>query len=187
MKLEVKTGDLLIAEPFMKDPNFIRTVVLLCEHHNEGSFGLILNRPIDVSLFEVLPTQEDHNDFDIPLYYGGPCEQNTLHFIHTMNDLPEAAKVSDGLYWGGDFEDLKKRIRSGEIIEDEIRFFIGYSGWSSNQLNEEIERNDWILDKVRNTDNLFEDDPDMLWKKVLKSKGGDYKMMSNFPIDPRLN
>lgn len=188
MSLKPETGLLLIAEPFMKDPNFIRTVVLLCEHHDEGSFGLILNKPLTVNLSQVLPEPVDEEpEFEIPLYYGGPCEKNTLHFLHTIPDIPDAAKIGKELYWGGSFEELKNRIRLGEVSNDMIRFFIGYSGWSSEQLNEELDSNDWILDKVHKVNMLFEDDPDLLWKEVLKSKGGNFKVMSNFPIDPRLN
>ncbi|MCL4142338.1 UNVERIFIED_CONTAM: hypothetical protein GTU68_019341 [Idotea baltica] len=171
----------------MKDPNFVRTVVMLCEHHDEGSFGLILNKPIEARLAQVLPDDIDKEAFDIPLYYGGPCEANTLHFLHTIPDLPEALEISKGLFWGGNFEDLKDRIILNEVEEDMIRFFIGYSGWGADQLKDELKRSDWIVDGVQKIHTLFEDDPDVLWRETLRNKGGNYKMMANFPIDPRLN
>lgn len=188
MNIKPKSGSLLIAEPFMKDPNFKRAVVLLCEHHEKGSFGLVFNRPLEANLSQVLPEMEEETTaFDIPLYYGGPCEQNTLHFVHTIPDLPQAEKIHEGLYWGGDFNDLKDRIRLGEIEDNMIRFFVGYSGWSESQLEEELKRSDWIVDDIQKVKILFEDDPFILWQEVLKNKGGNYKMMSNFPVDPRLN
>lgn len=176
-------GTLLLAEPFMLDPNFKRTVVFLCEKQKSGSVGFILNRPMPLKLSEAV---EDIYNFDAQLYFGGPVQTDTLHFIHNVPDLDSCIKIIDGLYWGGDFEALKTRINSGEVKPENFRFFLGYSGWDMSQLDNELQENSWILCPAK-ASYVFNTQPDILWKQVLKEMGGDYAMMVNFPEDPSLN
>jgi len=184
MGQEVKSGKILIAEPFMGDPNFARSVVLLCEHHKEGSFGLILNKPIEASLVDVMP---DIETFTAPLYYGGPCDRDTLHYIHQYPEIENTIEVCPNLFWGGDFEQLKRHINLGLIDYNSIRFFIGYSGWSAGQLDGELSRKDWIINNPLAASTMLNGSPEVLWKQVLENMGGAYKIMSNYPVDPRLN
>ncbi|MFT5915416.1 MAG: putative transcriptional regulator, partial [Bacteroidia bacterium] len=132
---EVEGGNLLLAEPMLADSNFQRTVILVCEHiKEEGSFGLVINKLADVAIQELedlLPTENN-------LYVGGPVQQNTLHFIHKFKDLEGAAHLGNGVYWGGDFEEIKHKGLIGELSSENIRFFLGYSGWGENQLHEEV-------------------------------------------------
>ncbi len=178
-------GKLLISEPFMGDQNFNRSVVLICEHDNEvGTFGLVLNKELNLTLTDAVPNL--HN-FDTPLFFGGPVQQDTLHFVHKRKDLFEdCGTIMEGIYWSGDFELLKEMISTGEIREDEIRFFLGYSGWDVGQLEQEIKDDSWII-----TDSsipiVFEMNPDLLWKYVLEDLGGNFKVMANFPTDPIFN
>jgi putative transcriptional regulator len=124
-QIQVKTGNILLAEPFMLDPNFRRSVVLLCDHHDEGSIGFILNKPLNRSIDEIIP---DFPEFKSEVFYGGPVATDTIHFIHSVGDLVEdSVEVSRGVYWGGDYEKLKFLIESELILPDNIRFFIGYS------------------------------------------------------------
>ena len=176
-------GVLLIAPPMMRDPNFWRAVVLLCEHGPDGSFGLILNRPLTLELSEVMNDLEGENMVSL----GGPVQQNTLHFLHRHGDIvTEAIPLLDGVLWGGDFDAIKTLIQTEVASPQDLRFFLGYAGWSPGQLEEEIAGGGWFLtpgDDVL----IFPDDPKTLWRTVLRHMGGPYALLSNFPDDPRLN
>src|SRR6187401_2401970 len=129
-------GILLIADPFLKDPNFLRTVVLLCEHQEQGSFGFVLNKQIEQTLDELITDMEGHR---LPVYYGGPVQMNSIHFLHQYPDLiPGGHEVLNGVYWGGNFESMLSNIKLNNIDFDKVRFFIGYSGWGSGQLDDEM-------------------------------------------------
>lgn len=140
--LKPTQGDLLIAEPYLGDPNFERSVILLCEDNEKGSFGLVLNQRSNLMLKDAI----DDCYADIPLYVGGPVEHNTLHYVHRLGNLiPEAVDLGKGLFWSGDFETLKTMINIGKVEEKDIRFFLGYSGWGEGQLDTEMNRNSWIV------------------------------------------
>ncbi len=177
-------GTLLIANPFLKDPNFIRSVIFLCEHKEEGSFGFVLNKKFSKTLGELIPELEEYT---IPVYYGGPVQKDTIHFLHQYPDLiPGGEEVLDGVYWGGNFESLVTYVKNNDIDLNKIRFFIGYSGWSEGQLDDELEEKSWLtVDAIRKL--IFHTHPEETWKDSLKHLGGDYEMMINFPIDPQLN
>ncbi|HNP17605.1 MAG TPA: YqgE/AlgH family protein [Fulvivirga sp.] len=182
--LKPEKGRLLISEPFLPDPNFERTVVLLCEHNEEGSFGFVLNKMSTVNLDDII---EDINDFDQPVLVGGPVQQDTLHFVHKADYIEGGVALGNGLYWGGNFEQLMVLIESKEIKTNDFKFFIGYSGWGAGQLQEELDANSWIVTPNVTTDLVFNQDIDKLWKTVLKELGGRYNVYSNYPTDPRLN
>lgn len=178
-------GKLLIAEPFMADENFKRTVILLCAHNKkEGSFGFVLNKEIPHHLGDAIP---EFDSFNAKLYYGGPVEPNTLHYLHSYGELlPNSVKLTEDLYWGGDFDILYSLINTKQIDNDKIRFFVGYSGWDAGQLEDEMKTNSWIVADCM-AEYIFTDKPDVVWRKVLSDMGGDYKIMSNFPENPLLN
>ncbi|MEO6548122.1 MAG: YqgE/AlgH family protein [Ferruginibacter sp.] len=178
------TGILLIADPFLKDPHFMRTVVFICEHQTEGSFGFVLNKQYELTLDELIT---NFDGFPIPVYYGGPVQVDTIHFLHQYPELiPGGQEVLKGVYWGGDFEIVTRLVKNNEIDRNKIRFFLGYSGWSDGQLNDELKEKTWLT--VGATRRLvFHPFPDEIWKDSLKHLGGDYEMMINFPIDPQLN
>lgn len=178
------TGVLLIADPFLKDPNFLRTVVFLCEHKVEGSFGFVLNRQYSNTLDELIPELEGHR---LPVFYGGPVQQDTIHFLHQYPDIiPGGMEVVKGVFWGGDFDSVVELLKSNSINTDKIRFFIGYSGWSEGQLEGELKEKSWLTVKATRK-LIFHEKHDEIWKDALKQLGGDYEMMINFPIDPQLN
>jgi putative transcriptional regulator len=182
--LEPAPGMLLIAEPFLKDPNFMRTVVLLCEHQDEGSFGFVLNRSQEYTLEELVP---DLEGMDQPVYYGGPVQNDTLHFLHQYPDLIKGGfEVANGIFWGGDFEQALKGLKAHLFDPNKIRFFVGYSGWTGGQLEVECKEKSWLITPAR--ENLvFPRQPDQVWKDSLRRMGRDYEMMINFPVDPSLN
>ena len=183
--IKPQSGSLLISEPFLGDPNFERTVILICSHdEEEGTFGLVLNRPSNLKLSDVIDVYND--SFDAELGVGGPVQYNTLHYVHRLPDLPQSVQLDEGLYWGGDFELLRTMIGAGLVKTDDIKFFLGYSGWTSGQLQEEIDKNVWIVNNEA-ANKLFNLDSDTLWRSVLRDMGGKFKVLSNYPIDPRLN
>ncbi len=177
-------GILLIADPFLKDPNFTRTVIFLCDHKEEGSLGFILNKKFDYTLDELLVSFEG---YPFPVYYGGPVQIDTVHFIHQYPDLiPGGQEVLKNIYWGGDFEILTELIKTKAIDPAKVKFFIGYSGWDKGQLNNEISEKNWLT--VPATRKLiFQKNTEDIWKDSLKHLGGEFKMLINFPIDPQLN
>lgn len=181
--IEIHAGKALIAEPFLSDANFGRSVILLCENNEDGSFGLILNQPTS----NVLPDLIDKVFIDFPVYRGGPVEQNTLHFIHRLGDkIPESLDLGNNIYWSGNFETIINQINSGQINKEDIKFFIGYSGWGAGQLEEELIQNSWFVSDIE--ENLvFNLDSEKSWQIILKNMGGKYRQMANYPIDPRLN
>ena len=182
--IEPAPGILLIADPFLKDPNFLRTVILICEHKEEGSFGFVLNKQIENTLDELIPGLQG---FKFPVFYGGPVQMDTLHFIHQYPDIiPGSFEVSKGVYWGGDFEMVVDMIRKEEIKPGKIRFYVGYSGWSGGQLESELKEKSWLTVKAERKI-IFHKKTDEIWKESLKHLGGDFEMMINFPIDPQLN
>ncbi|RIJ41645.1 YqgE/AlgH family protein [Pontibacter oryzae] len=184
-EIKPQNGSILISEPYLGDPNFERSVVLLCSHvEDEGSFGLVLNRASNLNLSDVLDVFSD--DFDMTLGIGGPVQYNTLHYIHRLPGLHQAVKLAQDVYWGGDFEMLRTMIDTGQVKKDDIRFFLGYSGWTPGQLQEEIDKNVWIVNNNA-ANKLFNLDTETLWRSILREMGGKFKVLSNYPDDPRLN
>jgi putative transcriptional regulator len=189
--LKIKTNDIkpskgkiLISEPFLIDYYFKRSVVLLAEHNEDGSFGLILNKQVDLLLSEVL---KDFPVFNAPVYLGGPVKTDSVYFIHTLgNQLENSLEIIDGLYWGGDIEVVKEMISLGKITPREIKFFVGYSGWITRQLEGELARNSWLVAGIK-AKQVMESNPDKLWKESLKKLGKEYAYWSNFPSDPIMN
>ncbi|GAB3017873.1 YqgE/AlgH family protein [Niabella terrae] len=178
------SGSLLVANPHLSDPHFLRSVIFLCEHSEEGSFGFVLNRKLDYSVGQLVTELED---FNLPVYEGGPVEQNTLHFLHQYPEkIPGGREVLEGVFWGGAFEDLIHLIVTGMADVGKIRFFQGYSGWGPDQLGEEMEEKAWIVAKAL-PGYLFAADEKQLWREVLKALGGDYNLILNAPLDPRMN
>ncbi|MCC6584892.1 MAG: YqgE/AlgH family protein [Chitinophagales bacterium] len=178
----IEKGDLLVAEPFMKDPSFKRTVTLICEHNTEGSIGLVLNRP---SIFRVNEMIPNFPAFQSTVYYGGPVGMDRLNYIHSYGDLvSDSIHIKDNLYWNGNFEQLKTLIKERQILPHNIKFFAGYAGWEGGQLNEEMQDNSWIVSK--DYPEIFKMS-EYMWHDVLIKMGGKNKLLSTFPEDPILN
>lgn len=174
----IESGQLLLAEPFMIDPNFRRTAILLCEHDKEGSLGLILNRPVGIKITDVVA---EFPYFNAEVFYGGPVHGDSLHFIHNLGDLLEdSLKVADGVWWGGDFDSLKFLISNELITPDRIRFFIGCAGWSGGQLDEEMEGNSWI-NVPMHANYAFRTDPAEVWSMAMYNQGNQYEIIAEIP------
>ncbi|MCL7754428.1 YqgE/AlgH family protein [Polaribacter sp. Z022] len=177
-------GKLLIAEPaILNDSSFNRAIILLTEHTPNNSVGFILNRPLEYTINDLLP---DIN-CNFPVYQGGPVEQDNLYFVHKIPELlPESVEVANGIYWGGNFESLKELLNTEVLNSSDIRFFLGYSGWGKEQLNNEMNQNSWFVGE-NDFENIFSMDYESLWKNKLLQKGGNYKLWANAPSDFNLN
>ncbi|MDG1433021.1 MAG: YqgE/AlgH family protein [Saprospiraceae bacterium] len=175
---KIGRGKVLLAEPFMMDSNFKRSVVLVCEHEEEGSLGFILNKSLKMKINDLVSEFPDIESF---VYYGGPVQTDTIHYIHTAGHLLEdSEEIMPGVFWGGDFEKLKILISNKLIKADNIRFFIGYSGWSESQLKGELKLGSWVIAEM-DLNYLFKVGERDLWSKVMKHKGDVFSVLANVP------
>ncbi|WP_461532002.1 YqgE/AlgH family protein [Sinomicrobium sp.] len=183
--LKPKKGHLLIAEPsIIGDVSFNRSVVLLAEHNKQGSIGFILNKPLSFRLNDIVPGV----DRPLKVYNGGPVEQDNLYFIHKVPKLiANSIEISNGIYWGGDFEVIIELINSGEIRSVDIKFFLGYAGWQVAQLEKELESNSWIISENTHKTSVIRKASASFWKEKMVEFGGDYLLWSNAPENPNLN
>lgn len=181
---QIKNQKLLLASPFMFDSYFRRSVILMCEHQkDEGSLGYILNKKMGITLGSLI---EELDGFPSEVYYGGPVGTDTLHYIHNVGHLlPDSVKIIDGIYWHGNFERLKELIFTKQITPDNIRFFVGYSGWSEGQLQAEIEQQSWLLGQV-DKEYVFNNNKN-LWTDVLQNEGGSKSIIGQIPDETNWN
>ncbi|WP_299224411.1 YqgE/AlgH family protein [uncultured Psychroserpens sp.] len=180
-----KKGNLLIAEPsIIGDLSFNRSVILLADHNIEGSIGFILNKPLNYKLSDLISETEA----DFKVFNGGPVEQDNLYFIHQVPDLiPDSIEISLGIFWGGNFEIVLKLLKEKKLKKSDIRFFLGYSGWDSQQLDNELQSNTWIISENIYKKALIEKCCDSFWKEKMLELGGDYSLWSNAPENPSYN
>lgn len=185
MKHEVHTGSLLVAEPFMQDANFRRAVVIVTDHtEDEGTVGFIINKPLTVKISDLV---EDFPEIDSLAYYGGPVSTNTIHYIHNVGLLLDGStEIGPGVYWGGEFDKLKFLISQEMVKKENIRFFVGYAGWSPGQLIEELTSGSWIVSDGH-ANYLFKSKPSRLWNQVMHHKGDIYSILAQLPEQPNLN
>ncbi|MHA8066019.1 YqgE/AlgH family protein [Aquirufa sp. ROCK2-A2] len=181
---DLKPGMLLLSEPYLEDASFRRSVILLCEHSNSHSFGIIINHEQD----NVFETVMDEKVFDnIPLFAGGPVDTSILQFLHRRPDLiPGGLEIAPNIFWSGDFEKAIESVVNETITFSDIKFFIGYSGWGAGQLEREIKSNAWYLEPAK-SEYVFDEPCDQLWRKILMDKGGNYRVLATYPEDPNLN
>jgi putative transcriptional regulator len=183
--LEPKKGVLLVAEPsIIGDVSFNRSVVLLAEYNETGAVGFILNKPLKYNLNDFIPEIENK----LTVYNGGPVEQDNLYFIHKVPELiPDSIEISNGIYWGGDFNEIISLLKEDRLKDSEIRFFLGYSGWSNNQLDQELEVNSWVVIQNKYKNEILGKTNSNFWKEKMIEFGGDYLIWSNAPEDPNSN
>ncbi|MCF8224506.1 MAG: YqgE/AlgH family protein [Bacteroidales bacterium] len=180
----VENGRVLISEPFLSDNYFRRSVVYLTEHSDTATVGFVLNKALNMKISEVL---DDFPRIDFQVSLGGPVSTNTIHYLHTLGDsIPESVHVKDGIFWGGDFEVMKSLVRSGEVKNDQLRFFLGYSGWGEKQLEGELELNAWLVGDIP-SGLVMKGGSAEFWTDILSNLDAKYKAWANFPDDPGLN
>ena len=185
-KVLPRQGGLLISAPFLRDWHFARSVVLVVDHNEEGSMGLVLNKNFNhlMTLNELVPALAALPP--IPLYKGGPIGKETLFYLHTLSNLKDALSLGNGLYLNGDFDQMQQYILSGAPTQGVVRFFMGYAGWQKGQLMQEIEANTWIVNNESEIDllNMYLRD---LWRESLCDMGGKYAIWSRYPKYPIMN
>lgn len=180
-KRKATRGRVLISDPFSKDVYFGRSVVYLCDHNEDGTFGFVLTNFIDLNLSDIA---KNFPKITSKVSIGGPVQTDSIYFIHMLgNRIPGSVEVADGIYIGGDYDLLLEKINSGELDETKVRFFLGYSGWSAGQLDDEIKRNNWIVAPVLNPLEIMDTSITDVWKKFMKREGKKYDVLSRAPLD----
>ena len=180
---ESTRGQLLIAGPELAEPNFWRTVVLVVDHGDDGALGLVLNRPSDTTVGEAVPQLSDLADPTEDVMIGGPVQPSSVIVLAEFSEPEEAALISFDqigvLASGAPLDEIGAGVTS-------VRVFAGHAGWGPGQLENELERGDWILEPAT-YDDAFAVDPRDLWKSVLSRKGGSYALVARMPVDPSTN
>lgn len=178
-------GDILLSDPFESDQYFTRSVVLLCDHDDNGSFGFVLNNYLDIKLHSLIPK---FPSVDTKVSVGGPVDTESVFYIHTFGEfITGSTKIGEALYFGGDFDEILEQMNQTPENVQKVRFFLGYSGWSPNQLKEEMSKNSWIVSTDYKGKDLFDTHEKNLWEKLMKKQGKKFEMMANFPLDPTNN
>lgn len=179
-----KPGQLLIAEPLLSDANFTRSVILLCEHGDEGSVGFVLNQATDIKLGNILSQMPESGP---SIYKGGPVQPDTLHMMHRLpGQLGGDHEIVKGIYWGGSFDSLCDISAENTYSESDVRLFLGYSGWGPGQLEEEIREGTWLIANATD-DILFNTSHENIWKQAIALLGRKYAYLAHIPTDPQLN
>jgi putative transcriptional regulator len=183
-KLKPQTGTVLISDPFLDEDYFRRSVILICDHNEDGTFGFVLNNYLDIDLHEV---DEEFPDIQARISVGGPVETQSLFFIHSFGEEVEGSvNIMGELYFGGDFENIQELLNIPEN-KNRIRFFLGYSGWGKEQLREELKENSWIVANNISPIEILETTNDNFWQYCLEKQGERFKTISKFPINPQNN
>jgi putative transcriptional regulator len=180
---ESLSGQLLLAAPSLQDPNFRRAVVLIGAHSEEGAMGVVLNRPSAVTVGEAVPQLEQAVGELETVYVGGPVQPSSIVFLAEFLDPSPAGLLVLGRIGfpapEADIDELSESIARRRV-------FAGYAGWGEGQLDEELDQGDWIAHPAQPED-VFTEDPDELWSRVLARKGGAYVLMARMPLDPSVN
>ena len=180
-------GSLLIANPVLPDPNFSRTVILLCNHDEQGSFGLIINRTTKLKAPDLFSNIDILNTYNEIIYLGGPVSQSMVFFLcRSSCGIGELDEVCPGVYLGSSMVALEEFYPKIKNPEQDIRFYLGYSGWSGGQLAREMDQNSWL---VQNADErfIFLGSESMIWPEVVNSLGEKYHYLIKAPVNPQWN
>ena len=177
-------GKILISEPFLYDFFFHRSIIYLTDHNSEGSIGFILNKELDVRVSDLL---DGFGKCEAPINLGGPVAPDTLHYIHSLgNTIPNSIEINNNIFWGGDIDAIRYAVRMGKAGNNQIRFFLGYSGWTAGQLEQELTENSWVIVSSKR-DLIMNNYGDDAWKRVLKSMNKKYRIWADFPESPEMN
>lgn len=179
-------GIFLIAAPGLLDPNFRRSVVLLCEYHAQGAMGLIVNRPSRTKLSQVLPDLKSSAFGETTMHVGGPVSRQSILILHRLGDISGARDLVDGMRLGGEPAALKRALHDGGCGGERLRLYAGYAGWGAGQLDHELTQGGWITCAAQ-ARYVFEIPPARIWSTLLAELGGRYRLLSAFPPDPNLN
>ena len=181
--IKPKQGLVLVSEPFAPDSIFSRSIILLAEHNEEGSVGFILNKPFNRKISDF---SSELGSFDMNVSLGGPVESEHIYYIHTYGEkIPGSIHIKGNLFWGGEFRVVQTMSEIGKLDENKIRFFVGYSGWSSKQLINEIDKNYWLVSEI-DVKTIMKNDK-KIWNKTVSALEKPYRAWQYFPENPNLN
>lgn len=180
-------GSLLIAEPFLREDYFCHAVICITDYENgKSAMGIVMNKPTRYTLCELVP--DIYPDFNLPIYCGGPLSCDRLYYIHTLgNTIRDAKEISNGLFIGGNFDDIITYINEGNNTKGIVRFFLGYSGWDPCQLENELKHNVWAVASNHNNHELLVGENDNYWHRYVKSMGDEYRGWQYHPENPQYN
>lgn len=187
--MEPAPGNLLIASPTLSDPHFARTIVLLLDAGHDGALGVVLNRPSQVTVGEVLAGWADVVSGPGVLFQGGPVETDSALAIAdvAVTDRDEDEPVGwRRVFANVGLVDLDAPVELLAPAFSGLRIFAGYAGWSAGQLEDEIAEGAWYVVPAESHD-AFQADPDRLWVEVLRRQGGQLAMLATMPVEPNLN
>ena len=177
-------GKILISEPFLYDVFFYRSIIYLTDHNSEGSIGFVLNKALDIKISDAL---EGFDNCNAALYMGGPVAPDTLHYIHSLGKMiPNSLEINNNIFWGGDIDAIRAVIKTGKVAANQIRFFLGYSGWTAGQLEQELTENSWVIASAKH-DLVMNDYGDDTWKQTLRNLNTKYRIWADFPASPEMN
>jgi putative transcriptional regulator len=180
---EYLSGQLLVASPALRDPNFQRTVILIGAHSKDGAMGIVLNRPSQVTVGQAVPQLEPAVDEQDPVYLGGPVQPDSIVMLGEFLDPSPAGLLVLGRIG---FPAPEAGIEELAEATTRRRVYAGYAGWSEGQLDAELEQGDWIAHPARPED-VFTESPEELWSEVLERKGGSFALLARMPMDPNMN
>lgn len=177
-------GKILISEPFLPDTFFNRSIVYLTDHSPKGSVGFILNKKLDLKISGAI---EGFEGMDETLNMGGPVAPDTLHYLHNLGDIiPDSVEIEGNIFWGGNIDAIRELISKRKINQSQIRFFLGYSGWSPGQLENELKEDSWMIAKVK-PEIVMNSRGEDTWKRILRGFTNKYRMWAEFPESPEMN
>ncbi|MDX2361341.1 MAG: YqgE/AlgH family protein [Crocinitomicaceae bacterium] len=180
-----KAGSILVSEPFLSDDYFSRSVIFLCDHNSEGSYGFVLNKYVKNDIGDFIP---DFPNVNTKLSLGGPVETSNLFYVHSMGDeIKDSHPCANNLFIGGNFKTVRELFEEDPSKANNLRFFIGYSGWSEGQLDKEIEEKSWIVLNNISPEQILDTSSESYWKDLMENLGGKFKVMSSFPVNPSDN
>ena len=175
-------GKVLISQPLMMDGCFRRSVILLTEYSEKGAVGFILNKWLPIAIDDII---DEFPEEDALLSIGGPVAANTLYYLHTFAHIPDAIEIVNGVYWGGNFDVVRQYLSISVMKPDDIRFFLGYSGWTDGQLDDELKRNSWLVSDIRASQIICPSRD--LWQDSVRNMGEKYQLWTTFPANPGFN
>ena len=180
-------GSLLIANPVLPDPNFSRTVILLCNHNEQGSFGLVINRSTQLKAPDLFSDIDILRSYNAKIYMGGPVSQSMVFYLYrSSRNVIDLDEICSGVYLGSNLETLESLYLDIENPEENVRFYLGYSGWSGGQLDGEMEQNSWLIQNA-NEQFVFLDSEELIWLKTVNSLGEKYQYLTKAPVNPQWN
>jgi len=180
-------GSLLIANPVWPDTNCSRSVILLCNHNDQGSFGLVINRSTQLKATDLFSDIDILKPYNKKVYIGGPVSQSMVFYLYrSSRDVFDLDEICSGVYLGSNLETLESLYLDIENPEENIRFYLGYSGWSDGQLDGEMEQNSWLVQDA-NEQFVFLDSENLIWPKAVNSLGEKYQYLTKAPVNPQWN